>query len=62
MSQLKSNLAAGIQKHQLPQLNQEDQSILIQRLHNLIYTQASKLNKQYFNSNDIEQTWQLYFS
>lgn len=62
MSQLKSNLATCIETHQLPQLDQDDQSILTQRIHNLIYTQASKLNKQYFNSNDIEQTWQLYFS
>ncbi|OOV79449.1 relaxase/mobilization nuclease domain-containing protein [Acinetobacter sp. ANC 5600] len=59
---LQSTLADCVRKNDIPDLSIENQKILMQRIHNLVYTQSLKLNKQYFNANEIEQCWQLYFS
>lgn len=59
---LQSTLAECIRQNDIPDLTLENQKILMLRIRNLIYTQSLKLNKQYFNANEIEQCWQLYFS
>ena len=62
MNQLQSILRNCVDQNDIPDLSVENQTILLQRVRNLVYTQPIKLNKQYFNSTEIEQTWQLYFS
>ncbi|WP_180058680.1 relaxase/mobilization nuclease domain-containing protein [Acinetobacter sp. YH12227] len=42
--------------------NEKSQKILIQRVNNLIQTQSTELNKQYFNSKEIEYCWKLYLN
>lgn len=59
---LQSTLAECIRKNDIPDLSIENQKILMLRIRNLIYTQSLKLNKQYFNANEIEECWKLYFS
>lgn len=59
---LQSTLAECIRKNDIPDLTLENQKILMLRIRNLVYTQSLKLNKQYFNANEIEKCWQLYFS
>lgn len=62
MKSLQSTLENCIDQNKLLNLSSENQSILLLRVRNLVYTQPIKLNKQYFNSTEIEQTWQLYFN
>lgn len=62
MKSLQSTLKNCVDQKKLPDLNGQDQDILMLRIQNLIYTQPKELNKQYFNSSEIEHCWQLYFS
>jgi hypothetical protein len=59
---LQSTLESCINQKKLPDLKEDDLKTLILRIQKLIYTQPKELNKQYFNSSDIEYCWQLYFS
>jgi hypothetical protein len=62
MNQLQSILRNCVDQNDILDLSVENQTILLQRVRNLVYTQPIKLNKQYFNSTEIEQIWQVYFS
>ena len=62
MESLQSTLKKCVDEKKLPDINKQDQDILMLRIQNLIYTQHKELNKQYFNSSEIEQCWQLYFN
>ena len=62
MESLQSTLKKCVDEKKLPDINKQDQDLLMLRIQNLIYTQHKELNKQYFNSSEIEQCWQLYFN
>ncbi|MCK6600016.1 MAG: hypothetical protein L6Q37_16745, partial [Bdellovibrionaceae bacterium] len=62
MESLQSTLKNCIDQNKLPNLSSKNQSILLLRVRNLIFIQPKELNKQYFNSSEIEHSWQLYFS
>lgn len=62
MESLQSTLKKCVDQKKIPDLNEPDQDLLMLRIQNLIYTQPKKLNKQYFNSSEIEHCWQLYFN
>lgn len=62
INRLPSVLGSCVDQNDTLDLSLENQTILLQRIRNLVYTQSIKLNKQYFNSNEIEQAWQLYFN
>lgn len=62
MESLQSTLKNCVDQKKLHELNGQDQDLLILRIQNLIYTQPKELNKQYFNSSEIEHCWQLYFN
>ena len=61
VNKLQSTLADCVRENGKPDLSIENQKVLMQRIQNLVYNQSLKLNKQYFNANEIEQCWQLYF-
>jgi hypothetical protein len=62
MESLQSTLKNCVDEKKLPDINKQDQDLLMLRIQNLIYTQHKELNKQYFNSSEIEHCWQLYFN
>ena len=62
MQSLQSTFKNCVAQHRLPNLTAEDQDILLLRVRNLLFIQPKALNKQYFNSSEIEHCWQLYFS
>jgi len=62
MNQLQSIFKNCVVQKDIPNLSVENQAILLQRVRTLVYTQSTVLNKQYFNSSEIEHCWQLYFS
>lgn len=62
LMKLQSTLKNCVDKNIISGFSAESQKILIQRVNNLIQTQSTTLNKQYFNSTEIENCWHLYFS
>lgn len=62
LMELKSTLKNCVDQNIVSDLNVESQKILLQRVNNLIQTQSTELNKQYFNSIDIEYCWELYLN